>query len=243
MVHDQTGELTMEIIKRAGFTTNHTDFRQAHIPFWPSEYEKASPTSWIGRATADTRTAQNINQHYHNQSEKFRGLPPGTMPADIADIDARRRFYAANKKTATDLARRNIDRMDEINAARAKLTIPHDPAEFGLRKERREYLQSLADEKARIRLTETRESFRLAAAEQDPELSGLPASYHTQMVDQTLRSFFPKDVADLDEAANAEKIQAERLKSTFAAIDAEYNALGGAPSTTVEGTKKAVGWA
>jgi hypothetical protein len=215
----------MELIKRAGFTINHTDFRQANVPFWPEEYEKASPSSWVGRATADRRTAQSINQHYHNQSEKFRGVPPGTMPADIPDIDARRRFHAAHKKTVTDLARRNIDRLDEINASRAKLTIPHNPAEFPLRQERRAIMRSLPDEKQRMSLTK-RETFRLAAIETDPEASGLPASFHNEIKEATLRAVFGQQLADIDEAADAEKIQAEGLKSTFAAIAAERNALG-----------------
>jgi hypothetical protein len=233
----------MEIIKRAGFTSNHKDFQTAFVPFWPSEFETASPTSWVGRLTQHRRAAQAIHQRNHSLNEMYRGVVPGAQPVNGPDLDARRRYNEQEHKTLVNLERQTIDISDEIARKRREVKINFNPAEIELRKERRAYLRIIADEKARMAAITKNENFRLAALETDPEISGVPASLHRQLHDETLRTLFPQDVSDLDAATKALEIQAETLKSTRKAIESERAALGELSPAQVAPEKKAVGWA
>ena len=57
-------------------------------------------------------------------------------------------------------------------------------------------------------------TFRMAALEAEPELSGVPELLHSRLYEEELAAKFPAEVEGADEALNAAEIVRETLNTT-----------------------------
>ena len=69
-------------------------------------------------------------------------------------------------------------------------------------------------------------SYRSAAAEQEPELSGMLPTQHQAMIDEEMRQRFPNELRGIEEAKAALDVAAQVWETTRIALENEIKATG-----------------
>ena len=124
---------------------------------------------------------------------------------------------------------------EQAAAARAKLKLIDQKnaliAAMG-RQELRAMLRTMKPEERTAAMRKV--TFRMAALEAEPELSGVPELLHSRLYEEELAAKFPAEVEGADEALNAAEIVRETLNTTRLAVEAELIASGTTVSELAE---------
>lgn len=211
---------------RGGITINDRG-DQGVIGFWPEQYDSATPTSWVGRLRGDFGAVVQIAQRHHQQNEAVKLAKTTKRPLALPEPDVRASLARAEQKKLADLHHRVATIADEAFLAKAKLK----PFEYGAgvidamnRQELRAALRAMPDDKRSAALRS--HAYRAAALEQPPELSGIPASLHTQLHDMEIAAKYPDIVNGSTEAAEAVEVVRQAIKTAGEAVKNELLASG-----------------
>jgi hypothetical protein len=102
--------------------------------------------------------------------------------------------------------------------------LPGDLAAVMRRQELRAHLRSMDDAKRKEAMRKF--PYRQAIAEQEPELSGISPIQKQVIIDETLREFYPKELAGIDEAKRAMEIVNTTIETATIALENELRQSG-----------------
>jgi hypothetical protein len=177
-----------------------------------------------------------IAQVRHGQNEMVR-IAKVTGKQPVLAEPAVRQSVARNQQRELAQIQHRINVVaEQAAAARAKLKlIDHKNdtliAAMG-RQELRAMLRTMKPEERTAAMRKV--TFRMAALEAEPELSGVPELLHSRLYEEELAAKLSAEVEGADEALNAAEIVRETLNTTRLAVEAELIASGTTVSELAE---------
>ena len=180
---------------RGGMTLDAI-FRQGVFPPWPEKFRDVSPTGWVGQIWRERQAALKIAQVPHEQNEMVR-IAKVTGKQPVLAEPAVRQSVARNQQRELAQIHHRINAVaEQAAAARAKLKlIDHKNdtliAAMG-RQELRAMLRTMKPEERTAAMRKV--TFRMAALEAEPELSGVPELLHSRLYEGELAAKFPAEV-------------------------------------------------
>ena len=221
---------------RGGMTLDAISFRQGVFPPWAEKFRDVSPTGWVGQIWSERQAALKIAQVRHGQNEMVR-IAKVTGKQPVLAEPAVRQSVARNQQRELAQIQHRINAVaEQAAAARAKLKlIDHKNdtliAAMG-RQELRAMLRTMKPEERTAAMRKV--TFRMAALEAEPELSGVPELLHSRLYEEELAAKLSAEVEGADEALNAAEIVRETLNTTRLAVEAELIASGTTVSELAE---------
>jgi hypothetical protein len=207
---------------------------------WPSEFQgRYQPGSFIGRLGGLRSKVLAIGKRHHDLIQAQRLATASGKPADIPDIESRRRLARHDQQTLDELLASTRPLDDENAAMRFNLT----PYDYGkatahdrfLLEQRLAKLNGAKDDAARLRMMESRE-YKIAAfagGADDHSLAGFSSKEaYGRAYESNLRTLFPTEMTTGDDYKTAYEAFELAHKAASTALANELRSVGLPPRET-----------
>lgn len=215
-------------IKRAGISVDEKG-SAGFLPFWPDSFAAASPTSWIGRLSAERQKLIAIAQKRHEQNEMVRNARVKNQTPTLPEAETRVRSARAEQKQVGAIHHITAQIADAVFVRKMELKKSMlDIGDAGLPaimsdQEMRTALRSMDDKQRSAAMQDAR--FRMAALRAPAVLSGLAESMHQHLIQLEMETRFPADMAQLADGEAAVELTRETAQVVTRAVENELHAV------------------
>jgi hypothetical protein len=218
--------MTKPLIGRGGMMIS-ADGKNRVLGYWPEELP-VNQMGWTGKAFAGYSAVLGLIQPYHDANlAAFTAKEAKKPPPELPDARVREQRARADLAKLEKIKENQAALADEVAKQRASLkafNLPGDLASVMNRQELRAHLRGMDDAKRREALRKF--PYRQAIAEQEPELSGISPIQKEVIIEETLREFYPKELAGIDEAKKAMEITQTTIETATIALENELRQSG-----------------
>lgn len=197
------------------------------IGFW-EHGDQHAPDSWLGKLYKDFADTMKIAQRHDAQNMMI--VAANGRDVALPEPKVRQALARDERKRLDELKKRYDEVYISVRIAEADLQ-PYDysktsPADLAHRAEIRAYLRSVTDEAAKAKLLQDNPTFRMAAFELPPELSGVPKAIYDNLRERDIAKAFPEQLRAQDQARQALALVERAIEASEMAVKEEMQRVG-----------------